>query len=47
MGLSVAAVKARLFHGRKELRQRLKRYVESTQTDRAGVLRQETAGYRL
>jgi RNA polymerase sigma-70 factor, ECF subfamily len=42
MGLSVAAVKARLFHGRKELRQRLKRYVESTRTYRAGALRQET-----
>jgi RNA polymerase sigma-70 factor, ECF subfamily len=42
MGLSVAAVKARLFHGRKELRQRLKRYVESTRTYRGGALRQET-----
>jgi RNA polymerase sigma-70 factor (ECF subfamily) len=42
MGLSVAAVKARLFHGRKELRQRLKRYVESTRTCRAGALRQQT-----
>ena len=42
MGLSVAAVKARLFHGRKRLRQTLKRYVESTRTYRAGALRQET-----
>ncbi len=42
MGLSVAAVKARLFHGRKELRQRLKRYVESTRTYRTRALRQET-----
>jgi RNA polymerase sigma-70 factor, ECF subfamily len=42
MGLSVAAVKARLFHGRKELRHRLKRYVESTRSYRAGALRQET-----
>jgi RNA polymerase sigma-70 factor, ECF subfamily len=40
MGLSVAAVKGRLFHGRKELRQRLKRYAESTRRTRA--LRQET-----
>lgn len=42
MGLSVAAVKARLFHGRKELRQRLKRYAESTRTYRTRALRQET-----
>ncbi len=42
MGLSVPAVKARLFHGRKELRQRLKRYVESTRTYRTRALRQET-----
>jgi RNA polymerase sigma-70 factor (ECF subfamily) len=42
MGLSVAAVKARLFHGRKELRQRLKRYVESTRTYRTRASRQET-----
>src|SRR5712692_5162609 len=42
MGLSVAAVKARLFHGRKELRRTLKRYVESTRSYRAGALRQET-----
>src|SRR5467141_2874143 len=30
MGLSVGAVKARLFHGRRKLRKTLKRYVEST-----------------
>ena len=30
MGLSVAAVKSRIFHGRKKLRQTLQRYVEST-----------------
>jgi RNA polymerase sigma-70 factor, ECF subfamily len=42
MGLSVAAVKARLFHARKELRRTLKRYVESTRSYRAGALRQET-----
>jgi len=42
MGLSVPAVKARLFHGRKELRQRLKRYVESTRTYKTRALRQET-----
>ncbi len=32
MGLSVAAVKARIFHGRKKLRQTLKLYVESSRT---------------
>jgi RNA polymerase sigma-70 factor, ECF subfamily len=42
MGLSVAAVKARLFHGRKQLRQTLKRCVESTRTYRTRALRQET-----
>lgn len=42
MGLSVAAVKARLFQGRKKLRQTLKRYVESTRTYRAEAFRQET-----
>jgi RNA polymerase sigma-70 factor (ECF subfamily) len=42
MGVSIAAVKARLFHGRKELRQRLKRYVESTRRYRTRALRQET-----
>ncbi len=31
MGLSVAAVKARVFHGRRKLRKTLKRYVESAQ----------------
>jgi len=30
MGLSVGAVKARIFHGRRKLRKTLKRYVEST-----------------
>jgi RNA polymerase sigma-70 factor (ECF subfamily) len=42
MGLSAAAVKARLFHGRRKLRQRLERYVESTRTYRTRALRQET-----
>jgi RNA polymerase sigma-70 factor, ECF subfamily len=42
MGVSVAAVKARVFHGRKELRQRLKRYVESTRTYRTRASRQGT-----
>jgi RNA polymerase sigma-70 factor (ECF subfamily) len=32
MGISVAAVKARLFHGRRKLRERLKRYVGSPWT---------------
>jgi RNA polymerase sigma-70 factor (ECF subfamily) len=32
MGLSVGAVKARVFHGRKKLRKTLKRYVESART---------------
>jgi RNA polymerase sigma-70 factor (ECF subfamily) len=41
MGISVAAVKARLFHGRKELRQTLKRYLESTRRYRTRALRQE------
>lgn len=39
MGLSVAAVKARLFHGRKSLRERLKRYGKSTWTCRHEVSR--------
>ena len=30
MGISVAAVKARVFHGRRKLRERLKRYVRPT-----------------
>jgi RNA polymerase sigma-70 factor, ECF subfamily len=42
MGLSVAAVKARVFHGRRKLRQTLKSYVESTRTYRTRALRQET-----
>src|SRR5258708_1881162 len=41
MGLSVPAVKARLFHGRKELRPRLKRYVGSPRNDSNPALRQE------
>jgi RNA polymerase sigma-70 factor (ECF subfamily) len=32
MGLSVGAVKARVFHGRRKLRETLERYVESTRT---------------
>jgi RNA polymerase sigma-70 factor (ECF subfamily) len=32
MGISVAAVKARLFHGRRKLRERLRRYVGSALT---------------
>lgn len=47
MDLSVAAVKARVFHGRKKLRQTLKRYVESTRTYRAGAFDRRHAGYRL
>lgn len=39
MGLSVGAVKARVFHGRKKLREALKLYVESTWASRNGVLR--------
>ena len=42
MGLSVGAVKARVFHGRRKLRQTLKRYVESTRRYSAGASRQET-----
>ena len=42
MGLSVAAVKARLFHGRKRLRQALKRYAESTRAYRTRASLQET-----
>ena len=42
MGLSVGAVKARVFHGRRKLRQTLKRYVESTRSYRTRALRQET-----
>jgi RNA polymerase sigma-70 factor (ECF subfamily) len=39
MGLSVAAVKGRVFHGRKKLRQTLERYVESTRTYGTRALR--------
>jgi RNA polymerase sigma-70 factor (ECF subfamily) len=39
MGLSVGAVKARIFHGRRKLRQTLKRYAESTGTYRTRALR--------
>ena len=38
MGLSVGAVKARIFHGRRKLRQTLKRYAESTRTYRTRAL---------
>jgi len=40
MGVSVAAVKARLFHARKKLRERLRRYLKSNSThgkDTAGI----------
>jgi RNA polymerase sigma-70 factor (ECF subfamily) len=39
MGLSVGAVKARVFHGRRKLRETLKRYVESTRTRGTRALR--------
>jgi RNA polymerase sigma-70 factor (ECF subfamily) len=39
MGLSVGAVKARIFHGRRKLRKTLKRYVESTRKYGNQVLR--------
>ena len=39
MGLSVGAVKARVFHGRRKLRQTLKRYAESTRTYGTRALR--------
>ena len=39
MGLSVGAVKARIFHGRRKLRQVLKRYAESTRTYGTRALR--------
>ncbi len=39
MGLSVGAVKARVFHGRRKLRQTLKLYVESTRPYRTRALR--------
>src|SRR5258708_31114285 len=39
MSVSVGAVKARVFHGRKKLRQTLERYVESTRTYGTRALR--------
>jgi RNA polymerase sigma-70 factor (ECF subfamily) len=39
MGLSVGAVKARVFHGRKKLRKTLKHYVESARTHGSHALR--------
>ena len=39
MGLSVGAVKARIFHGRKKLRQRLRRYIASPRTFENGSSR--------
>ena len=41
MGLSVGAVKARVFHGRRKLRETLKRYVKSTRTYGTRVLRSQ------
>ena len=43
MGLSVGAVKARVFHGRRKLRKTLKRYVESTRTYGDRTLRTQEA----
>src|SRR5882672_7253739 len=43
MGLSVGAVKARVFHGRRKLRKTLKRYVESTRTYGDRTLRTQGA----
>jgi RNA polymerase sigma-70 factor (ECF subfamily) len=43
MGLSVGAVKARVFHGRRKLRKTLKLYVESTRTYGARALRTQRA----
>jgi RNA polymerase sigma-70 factor (ECF subfamily) len=43
MGLSVGAVKGRVFHGRKRLRQTLERYVESTRTYGTRALRTRRA----
>jgi RNA polymerase sigma-70 factor (ECF subfamily) len=43
MGLSVGAVKGRVFHGRKKLRQTLERYVESTRTYGTRALRTRRA----
>jgi len=41
MGLSVGAVKARVFHGRRKLREALKLYVESTRKYGTRALRTE------
>src|SRR6202140_1842710 len=43
MGLSVGAVKGRVFHGRRKLRQTLRRYVESTRTYGNQALRTKRA----
>jgi RNA polymerase sigma-70 factor, ECF subfamily len=43
MGLSVGAVKARVFHGRRKLRETLKRYVTSTRTYGTRALRTQRA----
>ena len=43
MGLSVGAVKARVFHGRRKLRETLKRYVDSTRTYGTRALRTRRA----
>jgi RNA polymerase sigma-70 factor (ECF subfamily) len=43
MGLSVGAVKARVFHGRKKLRQTLERYVKSTRAYGSRALRTRRA----
>src|SRR5258708_33360109 len=42
MGLSVGAVKARIYRGRRKLRHTLKRYVESTRPYSTRALRQRT-----
>jgi RNA polymerase sigma-70 factor (ECF subfamily) len=42
MGLSVGAVKARIFHGRRKLRQTLRRYAESTRAYGKQALRTKT-----
>jgi RNA polymerase sigma-70 factor, ECF subfamily len=39
MGLSVAAVKARIFHGKRELRQELASYLKSTRKPGTGIAR--------
>jgi predicted RNA polymerase sigma factor len=38
MGVSVAAVKTRLFHARKKLRERLSRYLKSNSTHRKNTI---------